>query len=498
MGFSESILINFILIIFSSLATWIMIRLKRGTLQDEARKTLQLLEQDLAQERKKFAQELQLHEKEHKNALELQKKTLDQERQKLKSLIEDTEKKKNEVAHSLKKITQNEKELSKELIRARTLSDEAEKKLLERANLTQDEAKRIALEIARKTLNEELQRKIPFLTQEALTSSLERLTPLVTKEHFTYRIVINDYEKIVPKLIGKEGRNIQTFEQAIGGGISITFDQQDRSIAVTSHNSALRQLAIAALESLMLLEKITPPTVIDTIQRTKAAFKESTLEKTRELLQKKIPEALSLAPSIIEHLADLSTRSSFGQNLLFHSIEVGLLMKTIALELQLSPSTKAPLIGLLHDIGKVLSPTWGETHSKAAVHFLEKHGIDESITKPILSHHGEAPKESIEAHLLVIADRISGGLLGARAEPQARNSHHSRILEKIEQHLKNTFPLRSIWASFRNGENHRGGTIEIVATQNPLSQVELQTIEKNLIQEFPSEEFFVTLLPPSA
>jgi ribonuclease Y len=224
--------------------------------------------------------------------------------------------------------------------------------------------------------------------------------------------------------------------------VTLTVEQNPTSLIISSHNPKNRYLASLTIESLLQTEKITPVTVRDTLEKVSQQMEKEMIEEGERACKK-----ISLTPfpeKLCSLLGSLLFRSSIGQNTLKHSIEVAELMGIVASEMNLDVNL-AKKIGLLHDIGKALSPEWGINHALAGKKFLEQFDLNPTIINGVASHHQDESAQSLEARLLPICDRISAQPLGVRnpSEPPFLS-----IVRACERAAKSVPDISSAWAHY--------------------------------------------------
>jgi ribonuclease Y len=287
-----------------------------------------------------------------------------------------------------------------------------------------------------------------------LLSALERKTQGLTKETFVTEIPLEN-RSIIPKIIGKEGRNIQTLEELLN--VSLIVEEDSPRLLISAHDARQRLLAKWTLEKLIREERITPVTIRETWNTCQTEYTHQIGSQGGLAARKCLPTE-TLPSDVLNALGNLAFRSTCGQNVLAHSIEVSDLMGLLAGEMGLDVN-RAKAIGLFHDIGKGLSKEWGITHALAGKAFLEKWGIDKSVVNGVAAHHGEEPSQTIEARLLPVCDRLSAQLPGARSVPEPAFLSLVRSCEGV---IRNLPTVRSAWA-------HYGGThIELIIRHEPV------------------------------
>lgn len=387
---------------------------------------------------------------------------LDQEEEDLKNKEESLDNLKNELEdlqakkiEELQKVTSlSSKEAREELIK--TLEEEYEEDIKTRIH---------KLEIAGKEKLEEKAREI-------LTTAIQRFGNAVPSEVFATSVNLAD-DSIKGKIIGKEGRNIKTFERLTG--VELVVDDTPSTVTVSSFDPVRRQVAVLALESLVKDGRIQPAKIEKEVSKAQ--------KEVSEVIKKKGEEAayecgvFSLDPRIIQILGRLHFRTSYGQNVLEHSKEMAHIAGMIAEEI--GANVKIAKAGaLVHDIGKAIDHEVPGTHVEIGRRILQKFGADEEIIKAMQSHHDEYPYETIEAVIVQVADAISGGRPGARREG-------------VEQYLKRLDELEGIANSFEGVENsyaiQAGREIRVFVKPEEVSDVESRRIAREIAQRIENE-----------
>ena len=500
-----------------ALVSWTLIRARSGLFEEKKRRSLHTLETTLTQKVKETEAVIQEKEKEFEHQISQEKKFLKDEKTRLKLLKEELTEKET-YYHKLDKTLQQK---NAQLLQEQIKIQEKEKNLLEcyeeLSSMTQSRAQEELFNRAKISISNQidshkkeafskLHEELTAKSFEALQSALERtLSYLSTKEYFTDIIHFPSasYEKIIPRLIGKDGRNIQTLEKSIG--VHIVFDAKEESATIASSNAEQRWIGKHVLYNLSKIEKITPSRVLEEIEAVQRQINEPLFfPEVLEKIAKIIPDIHSIHPEVRKKINRLFLTNSLGQNLFLHSLEVAYLMQSIAESLDISTQYMA-MTGLFHDIGKVIDYSWGNTHTKAGAAFLRNYNFPNVVTEAILAHHGEAKKDSPEATLLVIADRISGGCLQARTKSITTKDTppfqpiHVKLVKEIEEDIKTLPNILSAWASFAQHEEHIHGTIEIVIRPiAPLDSEAQLDMKKNVTQKVrqkvPSNKIQITVL----
>lgn len=272
-----------------------------------------------------------------------------------------------------------------------------------------------------------------FLEEKArniMALSMQRLSSLYTSEMSSYTMDIPS-DDIKGRIIGKEGRNIRAFERATG--VEVLIDETPGVVTISSFNPIRREIARITMERLIKDGRIQPARI------------EGEVEKSRKLIAEEIIKAgndtvyqlgiVGFHPDLVKIIGRLKYRTSYGQSVLDHSIEVARLSEIIATELRADAST-AKKSGLLHDIGKAVDREVQGTHVEIGKQILEKYGVDEIIIKGMLSHHGEYEPETVEALIVETADAISASRPGARKGSLEEFLHRLEELENIANTFK--------------------------------------------------------------
>ncbi len=233
------------------------------------------------------------------------------------------------------------------------------------------------------------------------------------------------------RIVGRNGRNIRTFEQL--AGVDVIVDDTPEAVTISCFDSVRREVARRALERLILDGRIHP------------AHIEKILNEEQRNVEKDIEEAgqqaafdanvAGLHPEILKMLGRLKFRTSYGQNQLAHAVEVSRLAAVIASELGADVEVcKAG--ALLHDLGKAMDHNTEGTHAMLGAEFARRYGVHPKVVNCIASHHHEVEQESVEAVIVEAADAISGARPGARREDLEQYIKRLRALEEIANSFK--------------------------------------------------------------
>ena len=370
-----------------------------------------------------------IYEERLKNEIELAKREVSLETSELQVKVEASQRE----AGRLLALAQSESEAVAALKTANEKEREfLQKEILRLSGLKADEAKRLAFESlqkkyeseARRLREETLDRPEQETEEEArriLITAMQRLTTTTTQDATAVSVSIPS-EDMKGRLIGREGRNIRTFEQSTGATLLI--DETPGMVLISCFDPVRREVARIALERMVKDGRITPTLIEDFVLTA-----ENEVTRHAQHLGHEAVRDLGLPPmdvKIEELLGRLHFRLSSNQNTLAHSIEVAQVCAVLAAEIGIDPVI-AKRAGLLHDLGKAIDADNGLTHAAAGANLLRRVGEDPRVVNAVAAHHREVEAESLFAPLVMIADSISGSRPGAR----------SSTLESYAQRVKN-------------------------------------------------------------
>ena len=329
-----------------------------------------------------------------------------------KKLLEREEKEKEEVS-SLREKYEDKLEKVSDLTR-----DEAKKLLLD--EVEQNEVKTVAKIIKEK--EEEAKKTADKRSQEILVESMRHGALNYIAEYTVSVVKIAD-EDVKGRIIGKEGRNIRAFEQATG--VDVDLDEEG-VIRLSSFDQVRREVARRSLDKLIRDTRIQPFRIEELVEQTKQEVEKIMFEEGEKLAHEL--GVFNLSKEILQVLGRFKFRTSFGQNLIVHTMEDTKIGMHIAQEI--GADVNVVRLGcLFHDIGKVLE---GEgSHVTLGVDFLKKHGIPEAIINCVWEHHEDKPFSSIESIIVHVADQISGARPGARYEDVEEYGKRLTDMEEI-------------------------------------------------------------------
>lgn len=258
-----------------------------------------------------------------------------------------------------------------------------------------------------------------------LLSTIHRLANPVNAEIMSLTVPLPS-EEMKGKIIGKDGRNIKAFERATGADLII--DEAPNRITLSSFDPLRRYIAKVALERLIEDGRIQPAKIEETVQKVRSQTESLMKEKGQEAAYE--AGVVGLDPKLIALLGRLHFRTSYGQNVLTHSIEMAHIAGMLAEELG-ADSDVARAGALLHDIGKAVDHEVAGTHVEIGRRILEKFGVDTRVIQAMQSHHEEYEYETPESIIVQIADAVSAGRPGARRDTVERYLERLEELERV-------------------------------------------------------------------
>jgi ribonuclease Y len=318
---------------------------------------------------------------------------------------------------------------------SRLISQENEK-LEKMSHMTQEEAKKMLLENLESQVRYECAQMIKEIKDQAkaegereakeiILQAIQRCAADTTVES-TVSVVHLPNDEMKGRIIGREGRNIRSFEEATG--IDVIVDDTPEAVILSGFDPIRREVARMALEKLITDGRIHPGRIEELIKKSEKELEKKMKEAAEEVLFELDIHALK--PKLIEMLGRLKYRTSYGQNVLQHSKEVAILAGLMASELGLDPKL-AIRAGLLHDIGKSIDRETEGTHSELGADMASKNGENEIICNAIGAHHEDIPAISVYPILVQAADTISSTRPGVRREALTNYINRLTKLEEI-------------------------------------------------------------------
>ena len=420
--------------------------------------------------------ELDKEIRERRGEVQSQERRLIQKEENLEKRSEMFERKERELEKEEKELDQKKDDIQEifnrqmqELQRISGLSsEEAKKQLLSELEKQLTNEKAILIKEVETKAKEDANKN----AKEILSYAIQKCAADHTSET-TVSIVNLPNDDMKGRIIGREGRNIKALETLTG--IDLIIDDTPDAVIISGFDPLRREVAKLALEKLIDDGRIHPAKIEEMVEKAKEEI-EATIksEGERATLETGV---MGLNPDIVRLIGKLKYRTSYGQNVLNHSIEVSNLARIMAEELGLD-STRARRAGLLHDIGKALDHDMEGTHIELGVEVLRKYKENELVINAVEAHHGDVEPKTLEAVLVQAADAISASRPGARRET-------------LEAYIKRLQNLEEIANSFEGVDKsfaiQAGREVRIVVKPEKVSDAEMTVLARDIAKKVESD-----------
>ncbi len=393
------------------------------------------------EEMRKKRQEFEAQTKIRRQELSGLERRLLQKEENLDKRMEIVERKEKDIVRKENDINSKSKIVELELSKLNQQKDE-QKKILERiARMTSEDAKRVLMRMLEEDARKESAVLVKKLEQDARDNAATKAKEIIATaiQHYsnTYVQEITVSNVVLPndemkgRIIGREGRNIRTFEQA--AGVDLIIDDTPDVITISSFDGIRREIAKVALARLIADGRIHPSRIEEVVHQVKKEIEDSIkIAGEDAALELGIT---NLHPEILKNLGKLKYRTSYGQSQLQHTMEVANIAGYLAAELE-ADVYFCKRAGLLHDLGKAVDKDVEGTHHQLSADIAKKYGESPKMLNAILAHHeGIVQPESVEAFILKAADAISAARPGARMETL---EHYLKRIERLEK-VANSF-----------------------------------------------------------
>ena len=358
--------------------------------------------------------------------IQQKEETLDRKMDNLEKKENNYQRKQKEVEQKLQEVEQVKKSQFEMLERiSGYTADQAKDYLLQQLDTELDHEKSVKILEYEEKLKEESDKR----ARNIISLAIQRLAADQVSEA-TVSVVSLPNDDMKGRIIGREGRNIRTIETLTG--VDLIIDDTPEAITISSFEPVRREIARVALEKLISDGRIHPARIEETVEKARREV-EATIKAEGERTVVELG-VNNIHPELVKLLGRLKYRTSYGQNVLRHSIEVAYISGMIASELGLNP-TVAKRAGLLHDIGKALDHEMEGSHIQLGVEVARKYKESDAVIHAIHAHHGDVEAKTIVACIVQAADAISAARPGARRE-------------NIENYIKRLQQLEEVGKSF--------------------------------------------------
>ncbi len=428
--------------------------------------------EQIMQERKDLEQEI----RERRGEIQKQESRMMQKEENLDKKEEALERKERENDKKYQELDEKEKQLENAV-------QEQIDKLQQIAHLSVEEAKKILLTEVEKQIKQEkaniIREEEAKAKEESTKKAKELLTYAVQKcaadhtSETTVSIVNLPNDDMKGRIIGREGRNIKTIENLTG--IDLIIDDTPEAVILSGFDPLRREVAKIALEKLIEDGRIHPAKIEEMVEKAKEEVQAMIKsEGERATLETGV---MGLNQELVMLLGKLKYRTSYGQNVLNHSIEVSNLARIMADELGLD-TKRARRAGLLHDIGKALDHDMEGTHVEIGVDILKKFKENPLVINAVQAHHGDVEPQTLEAVLVQAADAISASRPGARRET-------------LEAYIKRLEQLEEIADSFEGVDKsfaiQAGREIRIIVKPEKITDAEMTVLARDVAKKVENE-----------
>ncbi|MEW6142971.1 MAG: ribonuclease Y [Chloroflexota bacterium] len=410
--------------------------------------------------------------KERRAELQRQERRLVQKEETLERKLDSAERREHNLANKEKEADNIKAQL--EELRNRRLHE-----LEQVSGMSSDEARQLLLQNIEGEIRDEASRRVREFearvkeesetkARDILATAIQRYASDVTTET-TVSVVSLPNDDMKGRLIGREGRNIRALEQATG--VDLIIDDTPGTVTISSFDPIRREIARVALNKLILDGRIHPARVEEVVEKARSEVEATIKAEGEQAMYKSGVQGLH--PELVKLVGRLKFRTSYGQNMLNHSLEVAALSGMLAAELNTNVA-HAKKAGLLHDIGKGLSQEVEGPHALVGAEVVKQWEKLPEIAQAVAEHHNETPTSSILGFIVATADAISGSRLGARHE-------------SVEQYLKRIEDLEQVATSFPGVEKayaiQAGREIRIMVKPDSIDDLGVMRLARDIVKK---------------
>ena len=378
-----------------------------------------------------------------------------------------------------RRLTSKEQELEGERGKIAQLQDEQRTELARVASLTMEEARGLLLDRVEEEMRDITGRKVRELEIEAreraderardiITMALQRYAAEHTAEH-SVTVVALPSDDMKGRIIGREGRNIRTLETLTG--VDLIIDDTPEAVVVSGFDPIRREVAKRALERLLVDGRIHPARIEEMVGKARTEIDQVMKEAAEAAIYEVGIGGLN--PDLVKLLGRLHFRTSYGQNVLRHSIEVAHVAGMLASETGYDPQTMKRA-GLLHDIGKAIDHEVEGPHTVIGGELLKRYGFPQAVIDGVVGHHGDVEPVTMVGTLISAADAISAARPGARSEIV---SNYIQRLQELES-VANSFP--GVEKSFAI---QAGREVRVVVKPEQLDDLQTARLSRDIAQK---------------
>lgn len=407
------------------------------------------------------------------------RRDLDRVERRIEQKEEQLDKKNEQVDRRDRTLQRREKELEDLEEELKEFKGRQEQELQRVAMMTVDEAREILLTRVEDEMRDMLNRRVHELEQEAKAESEKRARKILatTIQRISSDYIAESTVSVVPlpsddmkgRIIGREGRNIRALEQATG--IDLIVDDTPEAVTLSGFDPVRREVARRSLQKLIQDGRIHPARIEEVVNKTRLELEQVMREEGEKVAYE--ANVQGLHPDLVKLLGRMKYRTSYGQNVLAHSLEVSMIAGALAAELGADVNV-AKTAALLHDIGKAVDHEVDGPHALIGADIARRLGRSARIVHAIAAHHGEEEPQTIEAFIVATADAISGARPGARRE-------------MVETYIKRLEALEAVANSFDGVEKsfaiQAGREVRILVSPTKIDDLAATKLARDIVKK---------------